>query len=189
MKQHLNPKEAEAVFMKALAEWKSSGSKEAWRVMWERVVECCRAIAIYKCPGFPMVDDRAMDASIHVMELIGRNYTPNSGSLSKFCSYPVTAALYGPKAVREDSEACVDDENFPCEDYDNEIPNWVEYEGGHFDMNELMEMARNTGVAFATILKDFKKLADETDLRYDEIIELLKEHYSLTVNITHIERR
>ena len=176
MKQHLNPKEAEAVFMKALAEWKSSGSKEAWRVMWERVVECCRAIAIYKCPGFSTVDDRAMDASIHVMELISRNYTPNKGSLSKFCSYPVTAALYGPKAVAADSESSFD-ENF-AEDVEEETNSWVEYEGGYFDMNELMEMSRNTGIAFATILKDFKKLSDNTDLGYDEIIELLKEHYS-----------
>lgn len=177
MKQHLNPKEAEAVFMKALAEWEATGSNEAWRVIWERVVQCCRAIAIYKCPGFPLVDDRAMDASIHVMELLKRGYKPNSGSLSKFCSYPVTAALYGPKAIKEDSELGIDD-NFLDENCSDEKVDLVEYKRNYFDMNELMEMARDTGVALATILRDFKKLADNTDLNYDEILELLKENYS-----------
>lgn len=173
MKQYLNPKEAEMIFMKALAEWEATGSNEAWRVMWERVEKCCRYLAIYKCPGFPMVDDRAMDAAIHVMELLKRGYKPNSGSLSKFCSYPVTAALYGPRAVREDSESSFD-ENFA----DEAETNLVEYRGKYFDMEELMNMSKRTGVSLATILKDFKKLADETDLGYVEIIELLDEHYS-----------
>lgn len=177
MKKYLNPKEAEAVFMKALAEWEATGSNEAWQVMWERVAACCRAIGIYKCPGLSLVDDRAMDASIHVMELIKRGYKPNSGSLSKFCSYPVTAALYGPKAVKEDTELSFD-ENFLDESCSDENVDLVEYNGGYFDMNELMEMSRTTGVPFAKILEDFKKLADGTDLGYDEIIELLKEHYS-----------
>lgn len=173
-KQRLKPREQEEIFKAAYERWLLNGLDADWKIMWERVAECCRAIAIYKCPGFPMVDDRAMDASIHVMELLKRGYKPNKGSLSKFCSYPVTAALYGPKAVAADSESSFD-ENF-AEDAE-ETNSWVEYEGGYFDMNELMEMSRNTGIAFATILKDFKKLADNTDLGYDEIIELLKEHY------------
>jgi len=173
----VSPKIQEEVFMAAYKRWLRDGSDSAWKIIWERVVECCRSIAIYKCPGFPLVDDRAMDAAIHVMELIKRGYKPKSGSLSKFCSYPVTAALHGPKAVKEDTELGFDD-NFLDESCSDENVDLVEYNGRYFDMNELMEMSRNTGVAFATILKDFKKLSDDTDLGYDEIIELLKEHYS-----------
>lgn len=175
--QRPSPKVQEEIFMAAYTRWLKYGLDADWKIMWERVVQCCRAIAIYKCPCFSLVDDRAMDASIHVMELLKRGYKPNSGSLSKFCSYPVTAALYGPKAVKEDSELGIDD-NFLDENCSDEKADWVKYKGGYFDMNELMEMSRNTGVAFATILKDFKKLTDETDLGYEEIIELLKEHYS-----------
>lgn len=105
----LEPAEQERLFQEAISDWEISGSKAAWDRMWIRVHECCRALALKIAPGKDKVEERAMDATITVMDRIKRlNKHPNK--LSSYCFWPVVGALQGPKAKKEDMELALQDE-------------------------------------------------------------------------------
>lgn len=104
----LNPKEAEEVFQEAFKEWETTNSKKAYDIMWIRVYECCRAIALRIAPGKPLVEERALEAAITIIErMIRLKQHPNK--LSSWCYLPVRYALQGNKAIREDREMQYDD--------------------------------------------------------------------------------
>lgn len=105
----LKPADQERLFQEAINDWEISGSKEAWDRMWIRIYECCRALALKIAPGKDKVEERAMDATVIVMDRIKRlNKHPNK--LSSYCYWPVVGALQGPKAKREDMEMNLQDE-------------------------------------------------------------------------------
>lgn len=102
-KSSLSPVEQEALFQDALKKWEETGDKVFWDRMFMRVWECCRAMAIRLAPGKPLIDNRAMDAAIIIMDRIKRNKS-RPMKLSAFCYWPVQAAIHGPKAIKEDRE-------------------------------------------------------------------------------------
>lgn len=104
-----SPEEQEELFQEAMKEWDSTNSKDAWDRMWLRVYECCKAIAIKKAPGKPLLEERAMDATILVMDRIER-LGNHPARLSSYCYWPVIASIQGPKARKEDLELALQDE-------------------------------------------------------------------------------
>lgn len=112
-KEHLSTEEQERLFQEAMKEWDNTKSKDAWDRMWARVYECCKALAIKKAPGKPLLEERAMDATILVMDRIER-LRARPEKLSSYCYWPVVASIQGPKAKKEDQELAMQDE---IEDY------------------------------------------------------------------------
>lgn len=112
--KYLNPEEQEKLFQEAMKEWDSTNSKDAWDRMWLRVYECCKAIAIKKAPGKPLLEERAMNATILVMDRINR-LKARPEKLSSYCYWPVIASIQGPKAKKEDQELAMQEE---LENYD-----------------------------------------------------------------------
>lgn len=102
----LTPKEQESIFQSALKDWIQSNSKPSWDIMFLRVYECCKAIALTKAPGKPFLEDRAMDATITIMDRIRRGARPSL--LSSYCYWPLIGAIQGEKAKREDRELSYD---------------------------------------------------------------------------------
>lgn len=107
--KYSNTKEQESLFQEAINEWDNTKSKDAWNRMWVRVYECCKAIAIKKAPGKPLLEERAMDATILVMDRIER-LRVHPEKLSSYCYWPVIASIQGPKAKKEDQELAMQEE-------------------------------------------------------------------------------
>jgi len=113
-KEHLSPEEQEELFQEAMSKWDRTKNKKAWDEMWFRVYECCKAIAIKKAPGKPLLEERSMDAACLVMDRIER-LGARPEKLSSYCYWPVVASIQGPKAKKEDQELAMQDE---IEDYE-----------------------------------------------------------------------
>lgn len=103
----LPPSEQELAFQEAFKKWEDSNyqDKEAWDIMFFRVIEVCLAIGkkIIKGVNCPQLEDRCMDAAIYFMERIKRDKIhPNK--LVNWCYLGVKGFIYKPIYQREDRE-------------------------------------------------------------------------------------
>lgn len=113
----LSPQVQEQMFQDAMREWVDTSSKQSWDSMFTRVYEFCKAMALTKAPGKPFLEDRAMDATITIMDRIRRGARPNR--LSSYCYWPLIGAIQGDKAKREDRELSY--ESYETYEYANNI--------------------------------------------------------------------
>lgn len=106
--QNIPVAEQERIFQEALCSWELTRDKKYWDIMWFRVYECCRSIALRIAPGKPLIEERALDAAIKIMDRIER-LKRHPAKLSAYCYLPTLGELQGPKAVREDRESYYED--------------------------------------------------------------------------------
>lgn len=106
--KELTVTEQESIFQEALCNWELTKEKKYWDIMWLRVYECCRSIALRIAPGKPMVEERALDATIKIMDRIER-LKKHPAKLSAYCYLPTLGEVQGPKAVKEDRESYFED--------------------------------------------------------------------------------
>lgn len=84
-------------FQDALSGWLSNNNAESWNTMWICVLDCCTNICKSKAKNkyIPELDQKALDATIYIMDFIRRGARPEK--LSSYCYLRCVKYLLDPK--------------------------------------------------------------------------------------------
>ena len=112
---YLSPDEQERRFQDAISKWDASEGKdkEAYNEIWMRVYEACKANASRICHGIynDRFHDRLMDSvEVVIRYIIKEGKRPNK--LITYCYLPTFGQFCGSKAIREDKQQYIDDDDF-----------------------------------------------------------------------------